>query len=37
LLSCFPVLKYCKVQTDEDEDDVQEIIDGCKELICLSC
>ena len=37
LLSYFPVLKYCKVQTDDDENDVQEILDSCEQLFCLSC
>ena len=37
LLSHFPVLKYCNVKFDEGEDDVQEVIKGCKELQCLSC
>ena len=37
LLSYFPVLKYYKVQTDDDENDVQEIFDSCEQLFCLSC
>ena len=36
LLSHFPALKYCKLSTNEATNDIQDIVGGCKELLCLS-